>query len=115
VGVHAGEEKLIWNQLAVRSAPETVVLSSPAFQNGTAMPIRYAAKGVGENQSPPLEWANLPSKTAEIVLIMEDPDAQLPVTSMHLIATGISPRTSDYRLELSIAAHNLHKFGSEKV
>src|ERR1700716_315880 len=93
-GVQAGEEKLIWNQPAVRSAPETIVLSSSAFQNGAAIPTRFAARSIGENQSPPLEWSNLPSGTAEIVLIMEDPDAPLPVTSMHLVVTGISPRRS---------------------
>lgn len=93
-GVHAGEEKLIWNQPAVRSAPETIVLSSSAFQNGSAMPTRFAAGSIGENQSPPLEWSNLPNGTAEIVLVMEDPDAPLPVTSMHLVVTGISPRTN---------------------
>src|ERR1700692_1935005 len=90
-GFRAGDDKLIWSQPAVRSAPETIVLSSSAFQNGAAMPIRFAAKGIGEDQSPPLEWSNLPSATAEIVLVMEDPDAPLPVTSMHLLATGILP------------------------
>jgi len=93
-GVHAGKEKLIWNQPAVRSAPETIVLSSSAFQDGSAMPTRFAAGSVGENQSPPLEWSNLPNGTAEIILVMEDPDAPLPVTSIHLVVTGISPRTN---------------------
>ena len=93
-GVHAGEEKLIWNQPAVRSAPETIVLSSSAFEDGSAMPTRFAAGSKGENQSPPFEWSNLPNGTAEIVLVMEDPDAPLPFTSMHLVVTGISPRTN---------------------
>jgi Raf kinase inhibitor-like YbhB/YbcL family protein len=94
-GVHAGEEKLIWNHPAVASAPVAIVLSSSSFQDGAPMPARFAAKAIGgENQSPPLEWSNLPSGTAEVVLVMEDPDAPLPVPSMHLVATGILPRTS---------------------
>jgi Raf kinase inhibitor-like YbhB/YbcL family protein len=94
-GVHAGEEKLIWNHPAVGSAPVAIVLSSSSFQDGAAMPTRFAAKAIGgENQSPPLEWSSLPSGTAEVVLVMEDPDAPLPVTSMHLVATGISPLIS---------------------
>jgi Raf kinase inhibitor-like YbhB/YbcL family protein len=93
-GVHAGEQKLIWNQPAVRSAPESIVLSSSEFQNTAAMPARFAARSIGENLSPPLEWSNLPKATMELVLVMEDPDAPLPVTSMHLIATGISPLIS---------------------
>jgi Raf kinase inhibitor-like YbhB/YbcL family protein len=94
-GVHAGEEKLIWNHPTVGSAPVTIVLFSSSFQDGAPMPIRFAAKAIGgENQSPPIEWSNLPSGTAEIVLVMEDPDAPLPVTSMHLVATGISQQIS---------------------
>ena len=93
-GIHAGEEKLLWNQPAVRSAPETIVLSSSAFQDGSAIPTRYAAGSMGENQSPPLEWSNVPNGTAEIVLVMEDLDAPLPVTSLHLVVTGISPSTN---------------------
>jgi phosphatidylethanolamine-binding protein (PEBP) family uncharacterized protein len=93
--VHAGEEKLIWNQLAVRSAPETIVLKSSAFHYGAAMPTRFAAKAIGgENQSPPLEWSNLPSETAEIALVMEDPDAPLLVASLHVLATGVPPGTN---------------------
>ena len=88
-GVHAGEEKLVWNQPAVRAAPETIVLSSSGFQNGAVIPTRFAARSIGENQSPPLVWSNLPSRTAEIVLIMEDPDAPLPRPFVHLIAYGI--------------------------
>jgi len=47
-GVHAGEEKLIWNQPAVRSAPETIVLSSSAFQDGSAMPTRFAVERLND-------------------------------------------------------------------
>jgi Raf kinase inhibitor-like YbhB/YbcL family protein len=90
-GYHAGDHKLIWNQPPVRLAPETILLTSSAFQEGAEMPKRYAAKAIGgDNQSPPLEWLNLPSRTAEIALVMEDPDAPIPVTSLHLVATGIS-------------------------
>jgi phosphatidylethanolamine-binding protein (PEBP) family uncharacterized protein len=91
-GVHAGEGKLIWNHAAVRSAPETIVLTSSAFHDGAPMPTRFAATAIGgENQSPPLQWSNLPSATAEIALVMEDPAAPLPVTSLHVVATGLPP------------------------
>jgi hypothetical protein len=78
-GVHAGEEKLIWNQPAVRSAPETIVLSSSAFEDGSAMPTRFAAGSKGENQSPPLKWSNLPNGTAEIVLVWKIPMLHYPL------------------------------------
>jgi len=90
-GIHAGEEKLIWNHPTLRSVPVAIFLSSPSFAEGASMPIRCAARAIGgENESPPLEWSNLPSGTAELVLVMEDPDAPLPVPSMHLVVTGIS-------------------------
>jgi Raf kinase inhibitor-like YbhB/YbcL family protein len=91
-GVHAGEGKLIWNHAAVRSAPKTIVLTSSAFHDGAPMPTRFAATAIGgENQSPPLQWSNLPSATAETALVMEDPAAPLPLTSLHVVATGLPP------------------------
>jgi Raf kinase inhibitor-like YbhB/YbcL family protein len=92
-GVHAGDKKLIWNHPAVYSVPETIEVSSSAFENGSPMPQRYWGKRIGgEDLSPPLEWWNLPNGAAEIVIAMEDPDAPMPFASMHLIATGIVPR-----------------------
>jgi Raf kinase inhibitor-like YbhB/YbcL family protein len=91
-GVRAGEEKLLWNHPAVRSAPETLILSSPSFQDGGVMLTQYAARRIGgEDQSPPLTWSNVPDNTVELVLVMEDPDAPLPVPSVHLLVAGISP------------------------
>jgi len=92
-GIHAGEAKLMWNHPAIRAAPATIALSSSAFQDGAAMPTRYAAKAIGDDQSPPLAWSNIPDEAAELVLVMEDPDAPLPFPSPHLLATGISPHS----------------------
>jgi Raf kinase inhibitor-like YbhB/YbcL family protein len=91
--VRAGEAKLVWNHPAVRSVPATICPSSAAFRDGTAMPVRHAAKGIGDDESPPLAWSNIPDETAELVLIMEDPDAPLPFPSPHLLAVGISPHS----------------------
>jgi Raf kinase inhibitor-like YbhB/YbcL family protein len=92
-GIRAGEEKLLWNEAVVRSVPETLLLSSPAFEDGGVMPAKYAARAIGgQDQSPPLTWANVPSGSVELVLVMEDPDAPLPTPSLHLLAVSISPR-----------------------
>jgi Raf kinase inhibitor-like YbhB/YbcL family protein len=92
-GIRAGEKKLLWNDPVVRSAPETLLLSSPAFQDGGVMPAKYAARAIGgDAQSPPLTWANVPPDAVELVLIMEDPDAPLPAPSLHLLAVSISAR-----------------------
>jgi phosphatidylethanolamine-binding protein (PEBP) family uncharacterized protein len=107
-GVHAGEHKLVWNQTEVRS-PETIVVSSPAFTDGNQIPKEFAGIGVGNNQSPPLIWENLPNEAVELVLVVEDPDAPLPVTSIHLIATGIPPqlRSSSWGIQPRESAHSI--------
>lgn len=90
--IRAGESKLAWNHAATASAPESVMLSSTAFENETGIPQRYAGKGVGENVSPALSWTGVPDGTAELVLIMEDPDAPTPSPFVHCVAT-IQPNT----------------------
>ncbi|MEA2592751.1 MAG: hypothetical protein QOD62_2582 [Actinomycetota bacterium] len=86
----AGESKLAWNQPGL-DAPETITLTSTAFADGSEMPVSSAGKGVGPNISPPLAWHGLPARAAELVLIIEDPDAPLPKPVVHLALAGISP------------------------
>jgi Raf kinase inhibitor-like YbhB/YbcL family protein len=60
----------------VTTAPmddQTLLLRSPAFQNGQSIPSKYTCDG--ENISPPLAIENIPEKTVTLVLIMDDPDA----------------------------------------
>ena len=54
----------------VQSAIGTIVLSSPAFKPGGAMPVRYTCDGAGV--SPPLHWRNVPAGTAELLLLAID-------------------------------------------
>jgi len=48
-------------------------LTSPAFDEGTALPVRYTCDG--DDQSPPLVWAYPPHGTVAFALVMDDPDA----------------------------------------
>jgi Raf kinase inhibitor-like YbhB/YbcL family protein len=48
-------------------------LRSEAFLSGGSIPRRHT--GDGEDLSPSLRWENLPERTAEIALVMDDPDA----------------------------------------
>jgi len=54
----------------VQSAIGTIVLSSPAFKPGGAMPVRYTCDGAGV--SPPLVWRNVPAGAAELLLLAID-------------------------------------------
>jgi Raf kinase inhibitor-like YbhB/YbcL family protein len=112
-GVRAGEEKLLWNSSVVRPAPDTLMLTSPAFQDQAVMPTEYAARRIGgQDRSPPLTWMNVPHDTAELVLVMEDPDAPLPVPSLHLLAVNISPRIGEFATgELNGSRASLVRFG----
>lgn len=51
-------------------------LTSPAFDNGTAIPEIYTCDGT--NLSPPLSWSGLPPRTKSLALTIEDPDAPDP-------------------------------------
>jgi Raf kinase inhibitor-like YbhB/YbcL family protein len=79
----AGEGKLAWYSAPARHAG-TFALSSAAFQDGGAMPARYAASG--ENLSPPLAWNGQPAASRELILIVEDCDAPLPRPFVHCVA-----------------------------
>jgi Raf kinase inhibitor-like YbhB/YbcL family protein len=51
----------------------TLALSSPAFDDGGAIPAQYTCDG--QDLSPPLEWSGPPSGTESFALIVDDPDA----------------------------------------
>jgi Raf kinase inhibitor-like YbhB/YbcL family protein len=89
--VRAGDRHLVWNDARLGDAPVTLRLTSPAFAGGAAMPMRHAGIGAGDNLSPPLAWSGVPNGTAELVLIIEDPDAPLSRPVVHLIASAIAP------------------------
>lgn len=84
--VRAGDRHLAWNDPRLADAPASIALASPAFAEGGAIPLRHAGAGVGDNLSPPLDWSGVPDGTAELVLIMQDPDVPLPRPVTHLVA-----------------------------
>src|SRR4051794_32845069 len=55
------------------AAPDRLKLTSPAFQDGAAIPRRFSCDG--DNTSPSLLWTNPPSRTRSLALTVEDPDA----------------------------------------
>lgn len=49
-----------------------MVISSPTFDNNSSIPLKYSCDG--ENISPPLQIADVPTKAKSLALIMDDPD-----------------------------------------
>jgi Raf kinase inhibitor-like YbhB/YbcL family protein len=64
-------------------------LTSTAFAPNAAIPRRYGCDGDGA--SPPLAWSGVPSGTAELELLVDDPDAS---GFVHWVAVGIDPTTT---------------------
>lgn len=64
-------------------------LSSSAFANNEKIPLRYS--GDGEDLSPPLAWSGAPEGTAELALIVDDPDAPTAKPFVHWVLYGLSP------------------------
>ncbi|MFJ4657353.1 YbhB/YbcL family Raf kinase inhibitor-like protein [Nocardia sp. NPDC088792] len=93
--VRAGINRTTWHHPATVGAPETIKLTSDAFHEDAPIPIRHAGKGVGDDISPHLRWTGVPPGTAELVLIIEDPDVPLPRPIVHGVFTGIDPSRTE--------------------
>lgn len=80
---------------------DTVIISSPAFRHGGAIPIRFTCDGI--DASPPLVIGKVPPKTRALALIMDDPDAPSG-TWVHWVVWNIPAHTREipeYGLPLS--------------
>jgi hypothetical protein len=75
----------------------TLVLTSPAFADGTSIPLRYTCDG--EDLSPPLAWAGVPAGTKSLAFIVDDPDAPDPaaptMTWVHWVLYNLPPTAAD--------------------
>jgi len=103
----AGETGLAWNQPGL-DGPETIQVSSSAFEDGAAIPVEHAAKRIGGREtSPPLSWSGVPEGTAELLLVIEDVDAPTGKPFVHLVAL-VEPGVS----ELAAGALNRSSVGA---
>jgi hypothetical protein len=75
------------------TAPETLVVTSPAFADGAPIPRRHAGDGVGDDVSPELHWTTAPSATAALVLLLDDVDVPLRTPLFHSAAVLPPDRT----------------------
>ena len=67
-------------------------ISSAAFENGASIPATYAKDG--DNESPPLTFADVPSNAKSLLLIVEDPDAPRG-TVTHWVVFDIDPKAHE--------------------
>jgi Raf kinase inhibitor-like YbhB/YbcL family protein len=62
--------------LTLMEALMAMTLTSPSFEAGAEIPQRHSCEG--KNVSPPLAWADIPSGTQSLALVVDDPDAPDP-------------------------------------
>jgi Raf kinase inhibitor-like YbhB/YbcL family protein len=68
-------------------------VSSTAFDDGGAIPARYAGPAAcgGDNVSLPVAWRDLPAGTRSVVVSLTDPNGPKGLGVAHWIAYGIAP------------------------
>jgi Raf kinase inhibitor-like YbhB/YbcL family protein len=86
----AGHDTLVWARPDLQ-APENFTLTSPAFGHQAPIPEKHRGHIRGANISPALDWTQPPAGTAELVLIVQDPDVPFGKPATHALALGIDP------------------------
>ena len=85
-GRRAGESGLAWNSPNL-TGEDTLALSSPDFGSEGTIPTVHASKRIGgKDLSPALTWSPVPEATAQLLLVVEDPDAPTPKPFVHCVA-----------------------------
>ncbi|WP_344307849.1 YbhB/YbcL family Raf kinase inhibitor-like protein [Fodinicola feengrottensis] len=82
----AGQDGLGWNSPNL-AGPDALSLSSPDFPSEGPIPMVHAGKRMGgQDLSPALTWSPAPAGTAQLLLVIEDPDAPTPAPFIHCVA-----------------------------
>ena len=70
-------------------------LTSPAFDDGGAIPMQYGRSAA--NVNPPLSIAGVPTKATSLALIVDDPDAVGPAGKvwLHWLVWNVPPETTE--------------------
>jgi Raf kinase inhibitor-like YbhB/YbcL family protein len=69
----------------------TIQLTSPAFEEGNPIPTKFTCDDA--DVSPPLGWTDIPTGTASLALICDDPDAPVG-TWVHWVLYDLPPDTT---------------------
>jgi Raf kinase inhibitor-like YbhB/YbcL family protein len=89
-----GDHALLWNDDALDAAENFRLSADWAGEGDTAeIPRRYRGRLFGRNLSPALSWSDLPAGTAQLALVVQDPDTPASGASTHLVAL-IDPSTT---------------------
>ena len=85
---------------AAEPPPAPFEISSTAYADGETIPNQYSC--MGDNISPPLEWAGVPAEAQSLLLYFYDPDAgfdsgaSVETGFVHWVVFNIPPSTAGY-------------------
>jgi Raf kinase inhibitor-like YbhB/YbcL family protein len=82
--MRSGAAELVINDEALHHVKEIIEVTSPVFEGGESLPVKYTADG--EGLSPPLSWRGVPENAQSVVLLVEDADSPTPNPLVHAIA-----------------------------
>jgi Raf kinase inhibitor-like YbhB/YbcL family protein len=71
------------------SSPDTINFSTPDFKDGEAIPRERTCDGAG--RAPTIVWRAIPPETIEVVMVVDDPDANGTFT--HWTVYGLTGST----------------------
>ncbi|MFI1916153.1 YbhB/YbcL family Raf kinase inhibitor-like protein [Nocardia sp. NPDC020380] len=82
----AGETQMAWN-LPDLAAADDIEVTSADFTHETTLALIHAGKRAGgRDESPALAWSTPPAGTAQLLLVVEDPDAPTAQPFVHCVA-----------------------------
>jgi len=73
--------------LSAQDEPQHILVESPAFKAGEALPRDYTREG--RNLSPPLTWRHAPAGTKQFAVLVEDPGGSNPTPNVLWVLYGI--------------------------
>ncbi len=95
-GMIAGLVSILFSFQILAQAPETITVTSSAFDHHGTVPDEFSA--YGDNKSIDLNWTNLPAGTVQLALICDDPIVveigMMPTPFVHWVAYNIPASAS---------------------
>ncbi len=92
--VRPGLHKIVSARPDIASAPQALVVTSPAFDDCESLPRFCTADSMPEGTavSPALGWTGVPPDARSLVLIVEDADSPTPLPLVQAMAWGLDPQ-----------------------
>jgi Raf kinase inhibitor-like YbhB/YbcL family protein len=87
--IRSGLDNLVFNIEELADTPDVIIVSSPAFGDCNALPVRFTEDGQGV--SPPLRWTGVPADAVEVALLIEDADSPTPNPLVNAIVWRLRP------------------------